>query len=154
MDAMHAIGSRRAVIEVMWVAMSLAVGVAVIAGCQRRELGRVQGRVTFGGVAVPDALVSFRPVNRPAAAGRTDADGRFVLHTFSMGDGAFAGRCQVTVVPYQDMTDPLSSQAEDKPRPDIPEVYRSHDTTPFEADVVAGKDNVFTFDMTQGNRKK
>jgi len=147
---MRAIGRRRAVIRVARLTMALAVGVAVIAGCQRRDMGRVQGRVTFRGNGVPDALVSFRPANRPAAAGRTDADGHFVLHTFSKGDGSFIGRCQVTVAPYKEMpTGPFMQPDDEEPRPDIPARYRTLDTTPFEADVVAGRNNVFTFDMQQ-----
>jgi hypothetical protein len=150
-DAMRVSGLRPPVIGVARVAMLLAIGVAAVAGCQRRDMGRVQGRVTFEGAAVPEALVSFRLGNRPAAAGMTDADGHFVLHTFSKGDGSFTGRCRVTVVPYQDMTDPYSPlQAPgEKPRPDIPKIYRTQETTPLNAEVVSGRQNVFTFDMKQ-----
>ena len=149
MDIMRAIGRRRAVIEVVCVALPLAIGVAAMSGCQRRDMGRVQGRITFEGGPVPEALVSFRPANRPAAAGRTDADGHFVLNTFTKGDGSFIGRCRVTVIPYKEMpvAGSFMQQEEEKPRPDIPARYRIVDTTPLEADVVARKNNVFTFDM-------
>ena len=149
MDIMRAIGRRRAVIEVVCVALSLAIGVAAMSGCQRRDMGRVQGRITFEGGPVPEALVSFRPANRPAAAGRTDADGHFVLNTFTKGDGSFIGRCRVTVSPDTEMpvAGSFMQQEEEKLRPDIPARYRIVDTTPLEADVVARKNNVFTFDM-------
>lgn len=149
MVTIRAVGRRRSVVGILWVAMSLGLGATAMSGCQRRDMGRVKGRVTFEGAAVPDALVSFRLGNRPAAAGRTDADGHFVLHTFSKGDGSFGGRCRVTVVPYQDMTNPYSplQAPEEEPRPDIPEIYRLQDTTPLNAEVAAGKENVFTFDM-------
>jgi hypothetical protein len=154
-DTMRAIGRRRAVIEVACVALPLAIGVAAMSGCQRRDMGRVQGRITYEGAPVPEALVSFRPANRPAAAGRTDADGHFVLSTFTKGDGSFIGRCRVTVVPYREMpvyvaSDSMQPEVE-KPRPDIPARYRIVDTTPLEADVVAGKNNVLDFDM-QGSK--
>ena len=151
MDTMRAIGRRRAVIEVACVALPLAIGVAAMSGCQRPDMGRVQGRITFEGAPVPEALVSFRPASRPAAAGRTDADGHFVLNTFTKGDGSFIGRCRVTVTPYQEMPAAGSfMQPEvEKPRPDIPARYRIVDTTPLEADVVARKNNVFTFDMQE-----
>jgi hypothetical protein len=154
----RAIGRRRSVVGILWVAMSLGLGATAMSGCQRRDMGRVRGRITFEGGPVPEALVSFQPANRPLASGKTDADGRFVLNTFAKGDGAFVGRCRVTVVPYKEMpvhvARPSMQPGEEKPRPDIPARYRIFDTTPLEAEVVAGKQNVFMFDMQGSVRNK
>ena len=68
--------------------VALVLG-AALPGCGRAGLGSVEGRVIFEGRPVPDAVVAFHPENRPQAAGKTDADGRFVLNTFRKGDGAF-----------------------------------------------------------------
>lgn len=127
----------------VWTAVAV-VGFAVASGCGRREMGRVAGTLTFAGKPVPKAIVWFTPKGRPAGAGETDDAGRFVLNTLKKGDGAFQGACVVTVVPVAEFEE---GSIEPKPRPDIPGKYRVHETTPLKADVVAGKDNVFTFDM-------
>jgi hypothetical protein len=124
----------------------------VAAGCGRRDMGAVTGRVTFGGQPVPEAVVSFFPKNRPMSAGKTDADGRFVLQTFRKGDGAFLGACKVTIFPFLEGEEPPpgSTAPPDKPleeRGDIPEVYWSPATSPLTADVVAGKSNQFNFEL-------
>ena len=98
-------------------------------------------RVLFGGIG---SLVFFTPKGRPAGAGETDDAGRFVLNTLKKGDGAFQGACVVTVGPVAEFEE---GSIAPKPRPDISSKYRVHETTPFKADVVAGKNNVFTFDM-------
>lgn len=134
--------------------LALVLGAAV-PGCGRPGLGRVEGRVTFKGRPVPDAVVAFHPENRPQAAGKTDADGRFVLNTFRKGDGAFEGRCQVSIGPYGEVTEEdLNPTAGAPPRGpeergDIPEIYRSPATSPLAADVVAGKRNQFEFELAQ-----
>ena len=120
--------------------------VAIAGGCGRRDMGRVSGTLTFKGQPVPKAAVKFLPQGRPAGAGETDETGRFVLNTLQKGDGAFKGTCIVTVMPVPEF---LPGSIEPKPRPDISSKYRVHETTPFKADVVAGKDNVFTLDMQE-----
>lgn len=117
---------------------------AISAGCGRRDMGRVSGTVTFQGKAVPKAMVQFAPQGRPMGFGPTDDAGRFVLNTLKKGDGAFQGACIVTVMPVPEF---LPGSIAPIPRPDIPDKYRVHETTPFKADVVAGKSNEFTFDM-------
>jgi hypothetical protein len=118
---------------------------AVLAsGCGRRDMGRVSGTLTFQGKPVPKGIVKFTPKGHPAGAGETDDAGRFVLNTLQKGDGAFKGACVVTVVPVLELEE---GSIEPKPRPDIPGKYRDYSTTPFKADVVPGKENVFTFDM-------
>lgn len=117
---------------------------AVAAGCGRRDMGRVSGTLTYDGKPVPKAVVKFLPQGRPAGAGETDDAGRFVLNTLKKGDGAFMGACVVAVEPVLEFPE---GSIEPKPRPDIPQAYRAYQTTPFKADVVAGKSNEFTFDM-------
>ncbi len=128
-------------------ALGLALFLVVVAGgCGRRDMGRVSGTLTFKGQPVPKAVVKFLPQGRPAGAGETDDTGRFVLNTLTKGDGAFKGACVVAVEPVPEF---LPGSISPIPRPDIPEGYRAYQTTPLKADVVAGKDNVFTFDMQE-----
>ncbi len=135
-----------------WLVLSTVV-LAAVAGCGRRDIGRVEGRITFEGRPVADAVVTFLPKNRPQAGGKTDADGRYVLNTFRKGDGAFQGSCQVTIGPYGEVTEedlnppPGAPPRRPEERTDIPEVYRSPATSPLTAEVVAGKTNQFDFEL-------
>jgi hypothetical protein len=85
------------------------------------------------------------------AAGRTDADGRFVLSTFAKADGAIGGQCQVVVVPFVELPEydgPNPPRpATPPPRPDIPDVYRAASSSPLTADVQRGRKNSFEFTL-------
>ncbi len=82
----------------------------VIAGCagaegdeERVPVYPVKGKVTFAGAPLPNAYVTFSPVNvkpnenRPAATGKTNAQGEYALRTYDDGDGAAAGDYVVLV---------------------------------------------------------
>jgi hypothetical protein len=60
----------------------------------------VSGRVTYKGKPVPNANVSFTPVEGAsrAAEGLTDTNGRFTLGTFSTSDGALIGQYRVSII--------------------------------------------------------
>jgi hypothetical protein len=61
----------------------------------------VSGTVTYKGKPLPDADVSFMPEGGGrAATGRTDANGRFTLSTFSINDGAVIGKHRVSVIAH------------------------------------------------------
>ncbi|HTN75584.1 MAG TPA: hypothetical protein VL096_10065 [Pirellulaceae bacterium] len=62
------------------------------------------GTVTMGGNPVPDLVVTFTPQVAAGSAnpgksatGRTDAQGKFTLSTYAIGDGAIVGKHQVAV---------------------------------------------------------
>jgi hypothetical protein len=87
-------------------ALSLLVtGVLFLAGCGGPQMGAVRGRLTCNGQPVKEANIIFTPVPKSetdkepgkAAAGATDADGRFSLTTFHDGDGALVGKHRVTI---------------------------------------------------------
>ena len=74
--------------------------VAFFGGCGETgpDLCPVTGTVIYQGGPVEDAVVAFRgEAATKLATGRTDAEGRFELTTFEDGDGAVAGKHQVTV---------------------------------------------------------
>jgi hypothetical protein len=65
----------------------------------------VTGTVTYKGQPVPNASVILSPkagVSETAkgAAGKTDAEGKFSLTTFTAGDGALPGTYEVAVTAY------------------------------------------------------
>lgn len=74
----------------------------------------VKGTVTFGGKPLADAVVCFRPQDaqngqRPAN-GKTDAEGRYRLTTFSSDDGAMAGTYRVTLMKFDTLLSEPSSE--------------------------------------------
>jgi hypothetical protein len=98
-------------------------------------MGTVTGTVTQAGIPVPAAEVTFLTPGRPTSVGTTDAEGRFTLSTRRLNDGAYAGQHVVVIT-----TSPPSAR---------PGKYQSPDTTPLRADVVAGRANTVTFDLSQ-----
>ena len=136
------------------VALIAMMVIAATVGCGRADMGRVSGVVTFGGKPVADAVVSFRPQNRPMAFGRTDAAGRFTLNTYSKGDGAVKGVNRVRIEPWipgpNSFPEPGQSPRpwKEPERPDIPKKYRQEETSGLEVEVIAGKRNEFTFELT------
>src|SRR5689334_3923065 len=82
------------------------LGLALLSGCGQSALAPVHGRVTCNGKPVPQAGVIFSPAGQSesdrqpgkAAAGSTDADGRYVLTTYRPGDGALVGQHHVSII--------------------------------------------------------
>lgn len=124
--------------------VSLLIGVT---GCGNPGMAKVSGTVTWQGTPVPDAVVQFLPTSKPGAGGRTDAEGRFSLTTLKPGDGAYVGQGRVTITPYVEWVGSDNPRPLSRPRPDIPERYRTPDKTPLTAEVVAGKKNVIDFKL-------
>lgn len=97
---------------VRWVvAVALA---AVLAGCFSRSRPAtypVSGTVTWKGRPVEGARVVFVPQDPggQAAAGITDAQGRYRLTTFVEGDGALEGEYRVKVTKY-DIRNPTQAE--------------------------------------------
>ena len=72
--------------------------VALPAGCGRRTMATVTGKVTYQGRAVPDAFVMFSPTAGPASGAVTDAAGEYTLLTGGPhGNRVFTGRCFIAV---------------------------------------------------------
>lgn len=137
------------------VALIAMMVIAATVGCGRADMGRVSGLVTFGGKPVADAVVSFRPKNRPMAAGRTDAAGRFTLNTYSKGDGAVKGVNRVSIEPWTPAPEAVPEPGQD-PRPwkdleraDIPKKFRQEETSGLTVEVIAGKRNEFNFELAE-----
>lgn len=117
-------------------ASALLVAIAILhaTGCWRPEMGTVTGTVTQAGIPVPAAEVTFLTAGRPTSVGTTDAEGRFTLSTRRLNDGAYAGQHVVVIT-----QSPASAR---------PDKYQSPETTPLRAEVVAGRANTVTFDLS------
>lgn len=126
-----------------------ALALVGVTGCGNPGMTKVSGTVTWRGTPVPDAVVQFVPTSKPGAGGRTDAEGRFSLTTLKPGDGAYVGQCRVTITPYVEWVGPDNPRPLSRPRPDIPERYRTPDKTPLTAEVVGGKRNEFSFELAE-----
>lgn len=80
------------------------LGVAGCGSSGEHGVASAGGTVTLDGKPVPELVVTFTPQaaagsTNPgkSATGRTDAEGKFTLSTYNMGDGAIVGTHQVTV---------------------------------------------------------
>ena len=134
-----------------------AAGLIVLGviGCGPATMAKVSGTVTWQGEPVPDAMVAFVAQKSPGAVGRTDAAGRFSRTTLKPGDGAYFGSFRVAIEPFKPGLGPDAAPpaplARPKPAPeriDIPEVYRSPDTSPLTAEVKRGVKNTFDFELS------
>jgi hypothetical protein len=138
----------------LWVAAGIAV-VALTAGsgCGRSDMGRVSGVVTYRSKPVADAVVTFRPQNRPVATGRTDAAGRYRLSTYTAGDGAVRGENRVAITPWIPGPNLFPEPGQPPPpwvdpkRDDIPEKFRQEATSGLTVEVVSRKQNEFSFEL-------
>ncbi len=89
----------------LFLALVLLLGTVGCDGGGEHGVASAGGTVTLDGKPVPDLVVTFTPQaaaggdGNPgkSATGRTDADGKFTLSTYQMGDGAVVGTHQVAV---------------------------------------------------------
>jgi hypothetical protein len=112
-----------------------------LVGCGGTNMGQVSGTVTHKGKPVSPGVIQFYPEGGPMAFGGLDKDGRFTLTTKNPGDGALAGTHRVCVLPFipgAGDTGPGKPPIDYDPK-NIPEKYRSVDTTPLKVEVLAGK---------------
>jgi len=153
----------------------LCLLLAAFVGCPNGDTGLatvpVTGTVTLDGSPVDGARVAFSPksADGKAAAGVTDASGRFELTTVEAGDGAMPGSYAVTITK---VSGALADQAGDKrargetltpeemeammkvaeggaeQKSAIPEKYAVADTSGFTAEVKSGGASDFPFAMT------
>jgi hypothetical protein len=90
--------------------VSLCLALALLAGCGQRTLPvektyPAEGKVMINGEPAKFVIVNFEPVERGKGApanGSTDANGHFVLRTYSNDepDGAVPGEYKITLEDY------------------------------------------------------
>ncbi len=127
----------------------------------REPTAPVTGVVTYNGEPVEGATVVFGPASEQSqpATGTTDGSGRFTLRTYEPGDGAIPGQFTVTI----SKTRTVSGMTEDEEHEaieagkeieaaetvdELPEKYKDGLKSGLTADVEAGRDNHFEFNLT------
>jgi len=139
----------------LFLLMIAAVFVVTPSGCHRNALplARVRGTVTLDGKPLTQGSVHFMPDNAkgtrgPMALGGIGADGKFVLTTFKTGDGAQVGFHRILVNCWKAVSlDPGNRQGPPLAKSLIPEHYNDEITSGLLAEVKAGIQNEFTFDL-------
>ena len=125
---------------------------------------RVEAEVTYNGVPVEGAHVTFAPAgDGQPAFGRTGADGKTLLSTFGENDGALPGSYQVGVRKTEIAEDAVAVGPDDMGampagdaayRPtefmeELPAMYASPSQSGLEATVTEGTGkNTFRFELT------
>ena len=160
-----------------WKFFLCLAALAFLVGCQDKgaDVGAtaVTGTVTLDGQPVEGASVSFSPKSADgrAAAGITDASGRFSLTTVTSGDGAMPGSYAVAVSKTTSSGGPAASgpppdmskmtpeeigamsQAAMNAEPaviteELPVKYKTAADSGLTAEVKKGEKNKFTFELT------
>jgi hypothetical protein len=127
--------------------LATLLAVAAATGCGEKLItGSVKGKVTFNGQPVQEGSVTFlNPTEGGTAGADIQSDG-----TFDCGD-VVAGKYIVTISPPVTIvdTDPGKSPPApvEKNMRNIPPKYRQQNSTPLTAEVKAGEDHDFTFEM-------
>lgn len=144
---------------VRWCILALVM-LSGVGGCSRKAdkwvqrrppLFRGSGTVTFDGAEVEGAVVLFASLQHNlTAVGLTDAQGRFVLKTFTPDDGAVAGehRVRITkieVTGYDKEGNPLGHVNR------LPERY-ADESGKLRVTVEPKHGNVFRFELTSDKR--
>ncbi len=128
---------------------------AALPGCgsDRPDTVPVSGKVTYQGKAVNGARVMFMATGAtsaqaPPATGETDTEGRFSLMTFVPGDGAAVGSYKVLITKREEIPDPKQPNSPYKVTRDLlPPRYGNASQTDLKAEVKAGEENDFPFDL-------
>jgi hypothetical protein len=136
------------------------VGCSSASGPPRPKTVKVTGTVTYKGLPVEGATVSFLGNGETrAAVGLTDAKGHFELTTFDAGDGAVPGNHQVTVTKFvakstgaakENMEDASKRSPEaqnEPPQSLIPERYANASTTDITREVKPSGTNDFPIEL-------
>jgi hypothetical protein len=144
---------------------AIILGCATMLGCAGNPDNRprrvpVTGTVLYNGQPVADATVLFEPVgDMPAAAGRTDGQGRFQLETFSPGDGGVPGDYKITVRKVEVIRGQKGEPVSDDyvgPPPDekwlLPIKYSKAETSGLAATVREGRTNDIKLELQDEQR--
>jgi len=116
-------------------------------------MATVSGTIKYNGKPLANAYVGFSP-DEPglrAASGTTDSNGYYRLTTFEGNDGAMVGKHHV-MVRAEEIPEGPPKAADDitykRGKLLTPQKYSNTDTSGLTADVVARKNNVINFDLT------
>lgn len=124
--------------------LGLALVLSLV-GCGGPKLASVAGKVVFpDNTPLTSGTVVFNPIdeNPYAAQGQIQPDGTFRLGTTRPGEGAYPGKYQVSIEPYDDVAGKMVD-----PR------FENVKTSGLEYTVLPGS-NDFTITIEKSNKKK
>ncbi|MDR1962732.1 MAG: carboxypeptidase-like regulatory domain-containing protein [Planctomycetaceae bacterium] len=135
--------------------------VSVFSGCGRTPIKTdyVEGVVTYNGSPVPDATICFSPIEKGQGApayGITDQQGKYKIQTFlgTPNRGTTPGEYIVLVTKVETYGTGKKAKLEDGTEYEItdsrgllPPVYSSTRFSPLRANVIAGEQNKFDFEL-------
>ncbi len=101
---------------------------------EKPRMAKVSGTVTFNGVPIADATVTFVPEKGRVATGVTDKQGRFTMTTFEKNDGALPGQYRVAISAQA----ARSPKEADDARATIPVKYSNSETSGLMVEVKMG----------------
>jgi hypothetical protein len=127
--------------------LALLPFVLVLVGCAAKgpRTAPVRGTIIYNGKPVPQGTIMFQPAEGSAATGQID-NGKYVLKTFSEGDGAVLGKHQVTIISLADQSNRLPEDRNPLPPAIVPLKYSFPDKSGLTADV-EDKENVIDFSL-------
>ncbi|MBI3461537.1 MAG: carboxypeptidase regulatory-like domain-containing protein [Planctomycetes bacterium] len=149
----------RRVATVVWWVRAIALMLLVhMAGCgpSGPAMEPVTGVVSYNGRPVAGARITFVAPNSPrVAVGTTNEAGEFTLSTMSDGDGAVVGKHQVSITSFTPEAIARMSNAQQEALgrgqkvegSSLPTRYASFETSGLSANVEAGGENHFKFDL-------
>lgn len=121
---------------------------AAFLGCgkpdHQLETAAVSGKITLDGAPLKSGYVFVTPSRGRMAKGTIQADGSFVLGTYSRADGAIVGTHPVTVNPI-----PQDEGAGSRERVSIPRKYTQSSTSGLTIEVKADEDNEVEFTLSR-----
>lgn len=129
----------------------LAAAVIVLsAGCGDDDgpiIAKAEGVVRVAGKPTKDIAVRFHPTKGPISVGLTDENGKFVLTTKALHDGAVVGNHEVALV-HADPNRPIGqSEAEFLAKSPISIQYGRPETSGVKATVEPDIVNSFVFEL-------
>jgi hypothetical protein len=157
-----------------FIAITLLVSFAGLSGCRegasggsRKPVYDASGTVKLFGAPLPEATVTFAPLDgQPTAFGTTDDSGTFKLTTYDFGDGAAAGKYKVIITKFAGSSKTAAAantsdhEAAEKAagghdatgaasgaKALVPPAFTSLETTTLSAEVTSGGDNSFPFEL-------
>lgn len=99
---------------------------------KRPERVAFGGTATLNGAGIEEAFITFHATSNPGygASAKTDANGKFVMGTFTSNDGVVPGEYEVTVMKGESKTVPVGQVSQDDPAYDgAPEETASEEPT-------------------------
>lgn len=157
------------------IALTLLACFAGLSGCgegasgaSRKPVFEASGTVKLFGAPLPEATVTFAPLDgQPTAFGATDDSGTFKLTTYDFGDGGAAGKYKVIITKFAGSSKPAAAanlsdhEAAEKAagghdasgasgggsRALVPPAFTSLETTTLTAEITSGGENSFSFEL-------